>query len=268
LPGPCVNDLQYQPLHEAGIEISFNEFAVAHDPLMKGDGRFNPLDDVFVEGAGHPVYGLFPRLGMDDELGDHRVVVREDLVLVVDGAVDPDPHSTGCMVAVDLAGEGGKLEGILGVDAALDGVAGDLDVGLFEAQRDSGGATNLFLDDIDAGDHFGDRVLDLNAGVHLHEIEVSAFVEEELDGADAGIVDSLGGGHGGGPHLFPELGGQDGAGSLLEEFLMTPLDGTVALAEMDNIAVFVGHDLNLDVTGALAILFDVDVGIAEAGLGL
>ncbi len=33
----------------------------------------------------------------------------------------------------------------------------------------------LFLDDIDAGDHFGDRVLHLHAGIHFDEIELAVL---------------------------------------------------------------------------------------------
>ena len=34
----------------------------------------------------------------------------------------------------------------------------------------------LFLDDVKAGDHFGNRVLNLNAGVHFNEIKFTFFI--------------------------------------------------------------------------------------------
>ena len=37
-------------------------------------------------------------------------------------------------------------------------------------------------DDVDAGDEFGDGVLDLDAGVDLEHVEVLPLVHEELDG--------------------------------------------------------------------------------------
>ena len=44
------------------------------------------------------------------------------------------------------------------------------------------------LDEVDAGDRFGDRVLHLDAGVHLHEVEVALLVEQELHRAGVGVA--------------------------------------------------------------------------------
>ena len=46
-----------------------------------------------------------------------------------------------------------------------------LNVLLVVAEFFAGGDADLFLDDVDAGDFLGDRMLDLDAGVHLDEIE-------------------------------------------------------------------------------------------------
>ena len=51
----------------------------------------------------------------------------------------------------------------------------------------AGGDADLLEDEIDAGDHFGHRMLDLDAGVHFDEIELAVLVEK-LDGADAEIL--------------------------------------------------------------------------------
>ena len=48
------------------------------------------------------------------------------------------------------------------------------------------GDPDLFKDQVDVGDHLGHRMLDLDAGVHLDEIERAVLVQE-LDGADAEI---------------------------------------------------------------------------------
>ena len=39
----------------------------------------------------------------------------------------------------------------------------------------------LPLDEVGPGDHFSDRVLDLQARVHLHEVKVLLVVHDELD---------------------------------------------------------------------------------------
>ena len=74
--------------------------------------------------------------------------------------------------------------GVLGVDPGLDGVTGDGDVVLAERQRFAGRDVELGLHEVDAGDGLGDRVLDLEPGVHLQEVGlVGLGVEQELDGA-------------------------------------------------------------------------------------
>ncbi len=52
----------------------------------------------------------------------------------------------------------------------------------------AGGDADLLEDQVDVGDHLGHRMLDLDARVHLDEIELAVLVEE-FDGADAEIAD-------------------------------------------------------------------------------
>ena len=51
-----------------------------------------------------------------------------------------------------------------------------------------GGDADLLLHEIEAGQHLGHRMLDLQPRVHLDEIELAVLVEE-LDGADALIAE-------------------------------------------------------------------------------
>jgi len=47
----------------------------------------------------------------------------------------------------------------------------------------------LLLEDVNAGDHFGDCVLHLDARVDLDEVELAAFrVRQELDGAGMSVA--------------------------------------------------------------------------------
>ena len=63
------------------------------------------------------------------------------------------------------------------------------DVVLRDRQRLAGGDPDLLLDQVELGDHLADRVLDLDAGVHLHEAEVAVVVEQELHRAGARVAD-------------------------------------------------------------------------------
>ena len=60
-------------------------------------------------------------------------------------------------------------------------------IALGELKLASRGDPDLLEDEIDVGNHLGYRVFDLNPGVHLHEIELSIFVEK-LHGADSEIL--------------------------------------------------------------------------------
>ena len=63
---------------------------------------------------------------------------------------------------------------IFGIDAELHRETAHGDLVLLETQRQPGGDADLLLDDVDPGDALGDGVLDLDAGIHLHEIELAA----------------------------------------------------------------------------------------------
>jgi hypothetical protein len=67
-------------------------------------------------------------------------------------------------------------------------MAVELDVLLLHRESAAGGDADLLMHEIDAGDRFRHRMLDLQAGVHLDEIELAVLVEE-LDGAGAGIAE-------------------------------------------------------------------------------
>jgi len=56
------------------------------------------------------------------------------------------------------------------------------------------GQVKLKCDEVGSRGRLGDRVLHLEPGVHLQEVERSRLVSEELDGAGADVTDRSGGG--------------------------------------------------------------------------
>ena len=122
-----------------------------------------------------------------------------------------------------------------------------LDLVLGDRQRLAGGDLQLPFDEVHPRDQLGDRVLDLQPGVHLQEVEVPVGVEEELDRPRALVANRLRGGHAGGSHLFAQLRVDRRARSLLDHLLVAALDRAVALAEVDRVAFAVGEDLDLHV---------------------
>ncbi|MNX99952.1 hypothetical protein D3C86_1324300 [compost metagenome] len=204
---------------------------------------------------------------MDDQLADQAVVVGRDRIAGVDGAIQTHAQAARRVEVGDRARRRGEGLGVLGVDPHLDGVAFEMDVFLREGQRQTGGDADLFADQIDARDHFRDRVLDLQAGVHLDEEELAVF-PQELDGADAqvadggdGLVDRL-------ADLLATLGRQGGRGGFFQHLLVAALQRAVAFAQVDDVAVAVGDDLDLDVARLLEVALHIDGAVAEGGLGL
>ena len=158
------------------------------------------------------------------------------------------PGPDGEISRVICPGEGKKLlSGIFGIDAALDGVAAQLDVFLPERQLLARRHAKLQMHQVEAGDELGHRMLDLQAGVHLEEVEVAVLVDQELDRAGVLIVGGLGHAHRDLAHAAAHVLVDDGRGRLFQHLLMAALHRALALAEVDDVAVLVAEDLHLDV---------------------
>ena len=224
------------------------------------------VDHQLLQHPAHPADGLQPGGSPDDQLGHQGVIVGRQGAAAVKAGIHPDAAAARQMDKVHFARAGLEVfGGVLGVDAALDGMAAQADLVLAVGQGQSCGHPDLLPHQVDAGDELGDRVLHLDTGIHLNEIEVALPVQHKLDGAGVHIVGGLGGGHGGGAHLLPQFGGQRFGGGLLQQLLVAPLDGTVAVPQLHHAAVLVGHDLELDVLGVEDQFFQIHLAAAKAG---
>ena len=147
------------------------------------------------------------------------------------------PVPPGNLKGGDAPGRGHKGFGILGIDAAFDAVAAKLDRpdGVF--QLFARGDANLGLDQVHAGDHLGHGMLHLNARVHLDEVERAVLIHQKFTVPALLVADLLQGLD----HLLPSfvaaLRGQRRRRRLLHQFLVTPLDAALALAQMHHVAV-------------------------------
>src|SRR5690606_26416771 len=166
----------------------------------------------------------------------------------------------------DQARRGHEGFRVLGVDAALDGVSAQDHVLLPDRQLAPGGDEQLFAHQVDAGDQFGDRVLDLDPGVHLDEVEASVLVQE-LERAGAAVADADAGLGADLADLRALLFGDAGRGRFLDHLLVAALHRAVALAQVDRVALAVGQHLDLDVARVLEELLHVDHVVAERGAG-
>ena len=110
-------------------------------------------------------------------------------------------------------------------------------------------------------------MLDLDAGVHLDEVELAVLVEE-LERAGAAVADRAAGLDAALAHDAPLARGDAGRRRFLDHLLVAALHGAVALAQVDDVAVAVRQHLELDVPRPLQELLHVDLVVAEGGARL
>ena len=176
------------------------------------------------------------------------------------------PGPPGTLKAWIDAGRRRERLGILGVDAALDRVAGERHVALLERQPLARRDPDLLLDDVDAGDELGDRVLDLDARVHLEEVEVALVVEQELERAGVGVLHRARGVDDRAAQLAAHLLGHRDRRRLLRAASGAGAGSSTRARRGARRAVMIAEDLELDVARALDVLLDVDVADAERRL--
>ena len=134
---------------------------------------------------------------------------------------------------------------------------------LGEGQRLPGRDPDHPLHEVEPGDRLRHRVLHLEPGVHLEEVEPAGLVHDELDRTGRPVADRAGEGHRLSPHPRPHPGIDEGGRGLLEHLLMPPLHRAFALAEVEHRAAPVREDLHLDVPRALHVALDEDPPVAE-----
>lgn len=254
-----------ESFEECRGDMALLEVGIVEDTFVQGDGGLDAFDDKLVEGSAHAGNGFLPVPSMSDDLGDHRIVERNDHHIRFHGGVDSDAESTRRTVLGNHAWTGRKLLWVFGIDATFETVADEFDVLLLERQRLSVGEPDLFLDEVDAGHHFGDRMFDLDAGVHFHEEEIMVLVEEKFDGADISVMDSFDGFDCDATDLPSEFLIDGRRRGFFEKLLMPALDRTVSFAEMHDMATVVGDDLHFDMAGFEKISLKIDGIVAERG---
>ena len=85
---------------------------------------------------------------------------------------------------------------------------GELDVLLVVPELLAGGDADLLFHDVDARDFLGDGMLDLDAGIHLDEVERAGRIEQEFDGAGIDVIHRRGRLDGGLAHPFAQVAGE------------------------------------------------------------
>src|SRR5690606_37513373 len=207
------------------------EADVGHDALLQRHVGLDAVHDHLAQRHPHAGDGLGAVGAVHDQLADHRIVVRRDLVALVDVAVHAHAGAARGVEVLHQAGAGQEADRILGIDAALDGVAGEADVLLAQAQLLAAGDQQLLAHQVDAGDHLGHRALDLDAGVHLDDVELPVLVEE-LEGAGTAVADADAGLGADAADALAHLRGDARGRRSLDHLLVPALHRAVALAQV------------------------------------
>ena len=131
-------------------------------------------------------------------------------------------------------------------------------------ERLAGGDADHLLDQIDAGDQLGHRMLDLQPRVHLQEVEALVLSGDELDRAGAVVADGYSQRDRLLAHFLAGRFVEQRARRFLDDFLVAALDRAFALAEIDDMAVLVAQHLDLDMARIGDEFLDEDAVVAEA----
>ena len=111
-----------------------------------------------------------------------------DAVAGCHAGIEADAGTAERLEHVDRAGLGQEsATGVFAVDAELDRVT--LGGRIVVAELLALGDAELLADEVDAGDLFRDRVLDLQARVDLEERDRAVGADEELAGAGSDVAD-------------------------------------------------------------------------------
>ena len=166
------------------------------------------------------------------------------------------------LVAVLLGEVEVDLGGGVGIDAVHETNVADA------VQRQTHGDLQLRGGEVDAADHLGRRMLDLETRVELEEVELVVVVRVEvLDGPGGDVADELAEADGGLLHGLEGVRLGNGHGRLLDDLLVPSLDGAVAAEDGDGVAVLVGQQLDLEMSGVARELHNEDGGARDLARG-
>src|SRR5688500_11733072 len=246
------------------MDLTFDEAWIIQDTLVELKCSGWPYDYTLTHGTAHPGDCLVPVLTPGHQLDEERVVIGRSSVARIEVRVDPHARSARRQIKLDKAPARQEiLRYVLGVHAALNGVAPEHDVVLLHAQTLTRRGEHLPLHKVNACDKLADAVLHLYAGVHLDEEKLAIFVHQELEGANCVIAYGLRAQHRSVAYLVEQALGQARRGSLLQYLLVATLQRAVARAQVDHVALLVGQHLHLYMPRVAQVSFQVDVGVAE-----
>jgi hypothetical protein len=115
--------LRHEAFHKLRIELSGDEIRVRENALVQRNRGIDTLHDEHIQSATHPGKRIRAILSVDNQLCNHRVIIRRHHATLILRRIHADAGSAGYVEDGDLACRGGEFLGMLGVDAALDSMS-------------------------------------------------------------------------------------------------------------------------------------------------
>ncbi len=115
-----------QALDEMGIEFAGGEVGIRKDTPLQRNGGLDAFDDEHVQGAPHPGDGFGAVAALNDQLGDHGIVVGRDYGIGVGRGIDTHSRTSRRLKSRDASGRRHERYRIFRVYAAFDGMAGEI----------------------------------------------------------------------------------------------------------------------------------------------
>ena len=262
-------------IDEVDVVRTSDKFRTLEDVDQEADVGLDAADTKFLEDAEHLLSGFFMGQAISRRLDQQRIVVRRD-----DGAgigiaaVEADAEAAAAAVYHDLARIRHEVvHRVFCRDTALDGIAQAADVVLgFDAdfiavQGIAFSDFDLGLYDVDARNHFRDGMFDLYARVDFDEVKFTVRRDQKFDSTGIDVMDVLHQFQGCVADLLAQFDRQGRSRSRFDDFLVTALDRAVAFKEVDDIAVFVAHDLDFDVFRIDDAFFQINFIAAKSQFG-
>ena len=221
--------------NKPGVEVARHELGVRQQRRLEGDVAGDAPDHKAIERRAHFGNCVHAVCTVHDQLGDHGVVVHGDFTAVLHTGVYAHAQQIRRIAlehglrrrrkANQATGGRQKItKRVFGVDAALHGPAIALHLRLRERESLAGGHADHQLHQIQAGNSFGHRVLDLQAGVHLQKVKALVFTDHELHRACALVIHGLGQRDGLLAHGFAGGVADEGRRRFLDHLLVAALD--------------------------------------------
>lgn len=172
------------------IILAVDKFGLRYNILVQRNSRFDAFDDKFFQRAPQSHQGCIAGFAADNQFGNHTVVKRRNAVAGINFRVNANAQAARSVPFGNFTGAGSESFRVFGVDSAFNCVAAESDVVLGISQSGTAGNADLLANDVNAGNGFGNRMLNLQAGVHFHKIETAVF-KQKFQRSGVGVSDFL-----------------------------------------------------------------------------